>query len=144
KGGWRAGGVDRGSAWEVADGLWFKSRLGSGGNAYTCGSPASNRSCAAMSWFTKLRAIDDEDGNLANGTPHAAAIFAAFNRHNITCGAVGDASNQSTTICPSIAAPTVSVIPSSGSVALSWAAVPNASSYVVLKTDQGCRAGFTV
>jgi hypothetical protein len=37
----------------------------------------ANRSCAAGSWFTELRTLDDDDGDLANGTPHAAAIFAA-------------------------------------------------------------------
>src|SRR4029078_4448490 len=82
-----ASGLDQQTAWQLADRLWYKSRTGSGGNIYTCGSPASNRSCAASSWFSELRTIDDDDGNLANGTPHAAAVFAAFSLHNIPCGA---------------------------------------------------------
>lgn len=107
-----AAGIDQTTAWQLVDRLWYKSRQGSGGNAYSCGSPASTRSCSATSWFSKLRVIDDDDGNLANGTPHAAAIFAAFNRHNIPCGAAGDPANQSTTTCPSLAAPVVTATPS--------------------------------
>jgi hypothetical protein len=56
---------------------------------YGCGAPANTRSCAATTVMQQLRVTDDDDGNLANGTPHAAAIFSAFNRHNITCGAAG-------------------------------------------------------
>ena len=44
----------------------------------------------------RMRAVDDDDGNLANGTPHGGALFAAFNRHGIACttdaGACDDAS----------------------------------------------------
>ncbi len=137
-------GVDPQTAWQVVDRLWYKSRNGSGGNAYACGSPASNRSCAAGSWFTGLRTVDDDDGNLANGTPHAAAIFAAFNRHNIPCGASTDASNQSSTVCPTLAAPTLSANGSPNQIALSWTAVAGATSYNVLRNDQGCGWGFTV
>ena len=32
-----------------------------------------------------MRAVDDDDGNLTNGTPHGGALFAAFNRHGIAC-----------------------------------------------------------
>ena len=32
-----------------------------------------------------LLAADDDNGNLADGTPHMTAIHAAFNRHNIAC-----------------------------------------------------------
>ncbi len=137
-------GIDQHTAWQMVDRLWFKSRQGSGGNAYTCGSPASSRSCGATSWFTKLRTIDDDDGNLANGTPHAAQIFSAFNRHNIPCGASTDATNRNTSSCPSLVAPTVTTTPGFGQIALSWTAVPNAASYNVLRNDQGCNWGYNV
>ncbi len=139
-----AAGIDQPTAWQIVDRLWFKSRQGSGGDAYTCGSPASNRSCAATSWFTKLRTIDDDDGNLANGTPHAAQIFSAFSRHNIPCGASTDAANRNTSSCPSLVAPTVATTPGFGQVALSWTAVPNAAAYNVLRNDQGCNWGYTI
>src|SRR5439155_14423322 len=71
-------------------------------------------------------------------------IFSAFNRHNIPCGAAGDAANQSTSSCPAIGSPTVTATPSSRQIALSWTAVPNATSYNVLRTDLGCGSGFTI
>ena len=106
-------GLDQATAWNLADKLWYKSRLGSGGNAYNCALPDSD-GCSAGSWFHKLRVIDDNDGNLTNGTPHAAAIFAAFDRHKIACGAASDASNQNTSTCAVLQAPTLSATAGSG------------------------------
>jgi hypothetical protein len=138
-----ASGMDSASAWQLTDKLWYKSRQGSGGNAYNCSLPSSD-GCAAGSWFTKMRNIDDDDGNLNNGTPHAAAIYAAFNRHKIACGAAGDASNQSTSSCPALQKPTMTTTAGSNSVTLSWSAVPNASNYLILRNDQGCASGHTI
>ncbi len=139
-----ASGLDLNSAWQLADKLWYKSRLGSGGNAYNCSLPDSD-GCSVTSWFQKLRTVDDDDGNLANGTPHAAAIFAAFDRHKIACGLVSDPSNQSTTICPTLPGPTLSAIPgsTSGTASLSWTAVPGAATYRLLRNDAGCQAALT-
>jgi hypothetical protein len=78
-------GLDARSAWQVADELWYRSRAGSGGSAYYC-SIFGSGGCGSTAWFTKLRLVDDDDGNMANGTPHAAAIFAAFERHKIARG----------------------------------------------------------
>ncbi len=139
-----AAGLDAQTAWQLVDRLWFRSRTGSGGNSYTCGTPVTSRSCAANSWYSKMRVVDDDDGNLANGTPHAAAIFAAFNRHNIPCGLAGDATNQNRTSCPALAAPTLTTTSTPGQIALSWTAVAGASSYNVLRNDQGCGWGFNV
>ena len=136
-------GLDPASSWQLADKLWYKSRLGSGGNAYNCSLPSSD-GCAATSWFVKLRAIDDDDGNLANGTPHASAIFAAFNRHKIACGLAGDASNQNSTICPAIGATVLTATPGAASAQLSWTAIPGAASYNVLRNDASCTAGSTI
>ena len=138
-----ATGMDIDSAWQLTDKLWYKSRNGSGGNAYNCSLPNSD-GCNSGSWFSKLRTIDDDDGNLSNGTPHAAAIFAAFNRHAIACGNAGDASNQNTSSCPSLPAPTIAAAAGSGSVTVSWTAVPNAASYRVMRNDTGCSHAFTV
>jgi len=136
-------GMDLDSAWQLTDKLWYKSRNGSGGNAYNCTLPSSD-GCGATSWFTKLRTIDDDDGNLSNGTPHAAAIFAAFNRHAIACGTVSDPSNQNTSSCPALPAPAVSATAGSNSVTVTWATVPNAASYRVLRNDVGCSNAFTI
>jgi fibronectin type 3 domain-containing protein len=136
-------GLDLNTAWELTNRLWYESRQGSGGNAYNCSLPSSD-GCGAGSWFTKMRNIDDDDGNLSNGTPHAAAIFAAFNRHNIACGAASDASNQNHSSCPSFTTPVLSTSAGSGSASLSWSPVSGASSYLVLRNDAGCSSEQTV
>jgi len=138
-----AAGLDLPSAWQIADKLWYKSRLGSGGNAWSCSLPASD-GCAATSWFSKLRAVDDDDGNLANGTPHAAAIFAAFDRHGIACGTAASPSNQSTTTCPPLGASTLNAQIGNGITSLNWTPVANAASYRVLRNEFGCAAGSTI
>jgi hypothetical protein len=138
-----AAGMDLATAWQLTQKLWYESRQGSGGNAYNCSLPSSD-GCGAGSWFTKMRNIDDEDGNLSNGTPHAAAIFAAFNRHKIACGAAGDASNQSTSSCSALARPTLTAQAGSSSVTLSWSPVPGAVNYLVLRNDQSCASGHTI
>jgi hypothetical protein len=139
-----ASGLDQNSAWYLADKLWYKSRLGSGGNAYNCSLPSSD-GCSATSWFQRLRTVDDDDGNLANGTPHAAAIFAAFDRHNIACGLVSDPANQNSTTCPALSAPVLTAVPNSasGSVKLTWTSVPGITTYRVSRNDAGCQAALT-
>lgn len=130
-------GLDADSSWQLAEKLFYKSRQGSGGNAFNCALPSSD-GCTVDSWFNKLRNADDDDGNLANGTPHAAAIFGAFDRHAIACGTAADASNLNSSTCGSLATPTVTVTPGTGSVTVSWSAVPGASSYLILRNDIGC------
>jgi hypothetical protein len=135
-------GLTQATSWQIADKLWYKSRLGSGGDAYNCSLPDSD-GCTSTSWFSKIRTVDDDDGNLANGTPHAGAIFAAFSRHKIACGAVDDPSNQNSTICPALAAPTLTAAPGPGTALLTWTSVPNALSYRILRNDSGCQAAST-
>jgi hypothetical protein len=139
-----ASGLTPITAWNLADKLWYKSRLGSGGNAYNCSLPSSD-GCSVTSWFQKIRAVDDDDGDLSNGTPHAAAIFAAFDRHKIACGAVSDTSNQNSTTCPALDTPTLTAVPNStsGTTSLTWTPVPGAVGYRVLRNDAGCQAAFT-
>jgi len=137
-----ASGLDAASAWQLADKLWYKSRLGSGGNAYNCSLPSSD-GCSAGTWFAKLRAIDDDDGNLANGTPHAAAIFAAFNRHAIACGSADDPSNQNSTTCPVIGASTLTATAGSATATLTWTPVANSIGYRIMRNDAGCQAATT-
>jgi subtilisin-like proprotein convertase family protein len=104
---------------------------------YTCALPDSD-SCAASSWYQRMRAADDDDGNLANGTPHAAALFAAFDRHNIACGLATDPENQSTTSCPSLETPALSLAESEAGTLLDWEAVAGAAEYLVFRGEMGC------
>lgn len=134
------GGLDPDSAWQLAEKLFYRSRQGSGGNAYNCALPNSD-GCGTSSWFHKFRLIDDDDGNLNNGTPHAAAIFAAFNRHKIACGTAADPSNQNSSGCPSLARPTITTKAQTNAVEVGWGAVPNAAKYKILRSDLGCDRG---
>ena len=132
-----ASGMDQATAWQLVDRLWFVTRPGSGGEAYTCNAIASN-SCSATSWYQRMRAADDDDGNLANGTPHAASLFAAFKRHEIACGAAADANNQNHTSCPALAAPVVTRTAVPAGIELSWAPVSGAAQYRVYRGELGC------
>ncbi len=132
-----AAGMDADTAWQVAEPMFYLSRDGSGGDAFNCSLPDSD-SCTANSWFHKLRVVDDDDGNLDNGTPNAAAIFAAFDRHDIACGNAGDASNQSSSACPTLAPPVLTATALTNAVELSWDSQPDAASYYVLRNEMGC------
>ena len=83
-------GADAGYA--AMDRIWYGSltpsksayRVASGG---TCNANASVDGCASSNWYTVFLAADDDDGNLANGTPNACLIWDAMNAHGIACGA---------------------------------------------------------
>ncbi|MEO7324901.1 MAG: proprotein convertase P-domain-containing protein [Dokdonella sp.] len=79
------------TGWGEMDKIWYGSltpsksayRLVSGG---TCNPAAVVDGCGANNWYTVYLAADDDDGNLANGTPNACRIWDAFNAHGIACG----------------------------------------------------------
>jgi subtilisin-like proprotein convertase family protein len=132
-----AAGMGPDSAWQLVERLWLESRHGSGGDGYYC-SVSESHSCGADTWYQQLRAADDDDGDLSNGTPHAAEIFAAFDRHELACGAASDPENQSTSSCPSLSAPVLSATETASGTELSWNAVPGAAEYRVLRGEMGC------
>jgi len=78
--------------WQKMDAIWYKSltpskaayRVASGGK---CNPAAVVDGCAATNWYTVYLTADDDDGNLANGTPNACRIWDAFTAHGIACGA---------------------------------------------------------
>lgn len=82
-------------------------------------------------------AADDDDGNLANGTPNGGEIFTAFNTHEIA-GTVRSSSPH----CARPAQPVVTATPGCDQVALAWTAVPDAVSYRVQKTWQSGSTPF--
>ncbi len=73
-------------AWLIVDRLWYLTR-NTATQSFSCtpGSPFTSNGCNVGSLWKTFRAIDDDDGNLANGTPHSCALYAAFNRHGIAC-----------------------------------------------------------
>jgi len=132
-----AAGMDVDTAWQLVERLWYSTRQGSGGDIYTCALPDSD-SCAASSWYQRMRSADDDDGDLANGTPHAAELYAAFARHNIACGGANDPENQSTSSCPVLATPVLAIGESGPGPELAWGDVPGAAEYLVHRGELGC------
>ncbi len=135
----RDAGLGADSAFQHVDRLFYGTRLGAGGGAYNCSIvlPEGIRTdgCSLNSWYTRFRVLDDDDGNLANGTPHAGAIFAAFDRHEIACGAADDATNRNWSVCASLEAPDVRVTRNAGGVTVNWSPIANAAGYVVYRAD---------
>jgi trimeric autotransporter adhesin len=95
----------------------------------------------ADSGYMQFLAADDDNGLLADGTPHMKAIYDAFNRHNIasdllpvvTSGCAGK---------PTQAA-VVTAIATVNGANVSWTAVPGAEKYWVFRTEgvHGCNFG---
>jgi len=77
--------------WDRMDDIWYGSltpsksayQVVSGGQ---CNPSATVNGCAATNWYTVYLAADDDDGNLANGTPNACRIWDAMDAHGIACG----------------------------------------------------------
>src|SRR5947209_6269 len=132
-----------GPAWTTLDRLWYLSR-NTATSAFTCHTgtnPFTSDGCGTGNWWKVMRAVDDDDGNLANGTPHGGALFAAFNRHGIACPTDPGAS-ISFAGCAAPATPTLTVTSGDNSAALSW--TPSGTAvYDVFRNEFGCNAGFT-
>jgi trimeric autotransporter adhesin len=79
------------SGWGKMDRIWYASltpsksayRVSAGGQ---CNLAASVDGCGANNWYTVFLTADDDDGNLANGTPNACRIWDAMSAHGIGCG----------------------------------------------------------
>jgi uncharacterized repeat protein (TIGR01451 family) len=131
-------GMDHDTALEVGTRLTY---LGAGpvGTWYQCTTPFGG--CGADGGYLNFLAADDDNGNLADGTPHMTAIFSAFDRHGIACNApaVQDGGCAGAPATPA----SVAAAPLDRGALLSWTAVPGAASYSVYRTDGvfGCDFG---
>jgi hypothetical protein len=131
-----------GIAWTILDRLWYLSRnTATKSFACTTGSTYTSNGCSAGSLWKVFRAVDDDNGNLNDGTPHGGALFAAFNRHSIACTTDAGASTTFAGCTPP-ASPTLSVTAGSNSATATWSAV-GTSTYDVFRNESGCNAGFT-
>lgn len=133
--------VDLPTAWAIVERDWYLG-MQAATSMFSC-DPATfaSNGCAATSWFHALLAADDDDGDLTNGTPHAARIFAALDAHAVACGTASDPANQSTSSCPVLAAPVATATPGAGWIDLAWTAVPGAAGYTVLRNHGDCSRG---
>jgi hypothetical protein len=79
------------AGWAAMDRIWYRSltpsksayQVASGGK---CNPAAVVNGCGSTNWYTVYLSVDDNDGNLANGTPNGCRIWDAFNAHGIACG----------------------------------------------------------
>lgn len=123
-------GQDPNTALEITTRLTY---LG-GGNVTTWFSGANGSAgCGATGGYLQFLAADDDNGDLADGTPHMQAIFDAFDRHGIACPtpAVQDSGCGDR---PTVA-PVVSATAGDRETRLSWDPVPGASRYKVYRTE---------
>jgi hypothetical protein len=131
-----------GIAWTILDRLWYLSR-NTATKSFTCttGTTYTSNGCGAGSLWKVMRAVDDDNGNLNDGTPHGGALFAAFNRHGIACTTDAGASTTFAGCAPP-AAPALTITAGDNLASLSWTAV-GSSTYDVFRNETGCNAGFT-
>ena len=135
-------GQDSNTAWFVMDRLFYLSRP-TAGDAYTCSSPSSANGCGTSNWFMVYLAVDDDNGNLNDGTPHGAEIYKALNLHGVACSTYSSIVD-STTCTISQTLPTLTATPGSGSIGLSWTAVTGATGYVVLRNEISATNSMTI
>ena len=130
-----------GAAWATADRLWYLSRSTAtkGFNCTASGTWTSN-GCFTGSYFRSLRAVDDDNGNLTDGTPHGGALGAAFNRHGIACTTDTGWNTTFAGVTPP-AVPALTATAGSNSAALSWSG--STGVYDIYRNEAGCSAGFT-
>jgi hypothetical protein len=97
--------------------------------------------CNADGGYLNFLAIDDDNGNLADGTPRMGAIHAAFDRHGIACDSppVVNAGCSGAPASP----PVVVATPLDRGAALAWEPVAGASAYEVFRAEgvHGCNFG---
>ena len=130
-----------GSAWATTDRLWYLSRSTSTkGFVCTATGTWTSNGCSTGTLWRSMRAVDDDNGNLNDGTPHGAALGAAFNRHGIAC-TTDTAWNTTFVGVTPPAVPALSATPGANSVALSWSG--SSGVYDIYRNESGCNAGFT-
>lgn len=133
-------GAGTGVAWTIVDRLWYLSRS-TATKSFNCtasGTWTSN-GCFAGSYWRTMRAVDDDDGNLNNGTPHGGALYAAFNRHGMAC-TTDTAASVTFAGCTPPAAPSLSASAGNNQAGLSWSG--SSGVYDVYRNETGCNAGF--
>ncbi len=101
--------------------------------------------CNADSWYMKILAADDDDGSIANGTPHMVAIHDAFGRHGIACGLPLPMNLGCAGTPAPVGKATVTATAGVQSATINWTPVAGATEYWVLRTDgvHGCDFGKT-
>jgi hypothetical protein len=101
--------------------------------------------CNTDSWYMQILAADDDNGSIADGTPHMVAINDAFTRHGIACGLPLPANGGCVATPAPAATPTLTASAGIQSATINWTSVTGAAEYWILRTDgvHGCNFGKT-
>ncbi len=131
---------DWNTAFMIANRLFYQGS-GNVGSWHACTCDVSSDGCGSTNGYMQWLTVDDDNGDLNDGTPHMTALFNAFNRHGIACGTPtptnSGCSGEPTT------PPTLTVTPDHLQVHLSWTPVPGATKYWIFRTEghAGCQFG---
>ncbi len=130
-------GMDNNTALEVTTRLTYIGAGNASGWFNRTGPPPGAAGCGATQAYLQYLAADDDNGNVADGTPHMDAIAAAFDRHEIGCTPANGGPTVTVSGCAGTPtdAPFVTALPADMGADLSWSAVAGASSYNIYRTD---------
>ncbi len=133
--------LDLETSFLVSERLFY---LGSGniGNWYNCsGGGANADGCNGDGGYLNWLAIDDDNGDLTDGTPHMMAIYSAFQDHGIACPSPTPQDSGCST--GPINAPVLTATAGHHQVTLTWNAVAGASKYWIFRGEgvTGCSGG---
>jgi hypothetical protein len=130
------------ASWAIADRLWYLSRA-TATKSFNCttGGTFTSNGCFTGSWWRTMRAVADDDGNLANGVPNGGSLYAAFNRHGIACTTDAAASTSFRAVTPP-AVPTLTLTAGNNQATVSWTSSGSGVVYDVYRSDVNCNSGF--
>lgn len=111
------------------------------GNWYQCATDGTG-GCNADGGYLNYLAVDDDNGDLSDGTPHMSAISAAFERHQLACP-TPTVQDSGCADGPSVAPTNVVATTLDKGVHLTWDPVPGAGEYWIFRTEgvRGCAFG---
>ena len=130
-------GMDDNTALEVTTRLTYIGAGNATGWFDRTGPPPGAAGCGAGQGYMQFLAADDDDGNIANGTPHMDAIAAAFDAHEIGCTPANGGPTVTVNGCAGTPTdqPVVTVASTDMGADLSWDPITGAASYNVYRTD---------
>ncbi len=128
-----------GAGWYKIDQLWFLS-TNTSLQGFTKVTSTTGDGCGPSNWLNVFLVVNDDNGNLADGTPDASQIQAAYNTHGVGCSTM---TSTSTKTGATLATPSLSNTATATSVTLNWGAISGSASYAVFKNMVGCSYGFT-
>jgi len=141
---WDIAARDLPNSWTVVDRLWYLSRS-TATQSFTCNTLSggwTSNGCNVGSLWKVFRAVDDDNGNLNDGTPHSAAIYAALNRHGIAC-LTDTGRDISFAGCAAPTVPAMALTQGNNSATVGWSNSGAGVVYDVFRNETGCSGAFT-